>query len=101
MEHNNTQLVDEPMIKANIKTRYKCLTNVSCVSGDEVWTSGWDNSISLYNLQGVVMESIQTKSGNWPEDITMTRVGELVYIDSKDRSVNILRNALIETLVKR
>lgn len=101
MEHDNSQLVDEPLIIANIKTRYECVTNVSCVSGDEVWTCGWDNIIRLYNLQGVLMKSIQTKSGNWPEDITMTRVGELVYIDSKDRSVNILKNSLIETLVKR
>lgn len=58
MEYNNIQFVDEFMIKVNIKIRYKCLINVLCVSGDEVWISGWDNSISLYNFQGVVMEFI-------------------------------------------
>ena len=101
MEHNNTQLVDEPLIKANIKTRYKCLTNVSCVSGDEVWTSGWDNSISLYNLQGVLMESIQTKSENYPFDIAVTKTRDLVYANVIHRfwTVNIMKNKQKATLV--
>lgn len=53
--------------------------------------------MELYNLQG---KSIQTKSGNKPQDIAVTKSGDLVYIDDIEKTVNIVKNTFIETMVR-
>lgn len=94
----NRPLIDEPRIINDITTAYggfKELYSVSCLSGDEVWIRGWDNIMRLYNSNGKLVKSIQTKSGNMPWDITVTNSGELVYTDNIQRTVNIVKNTNI------
>nr|XP_034332950.1 tripartite motif-containing protein 40 [Crassostrea gigas]XP_034332951.1 tripartite motif-containing protein 40 [Crassostrea gigas]XP_034332952.1 tripartite motif-containing protein 40 [Crassostrea gigas] len=96
-------LIDVPRIITEIHTDYgesNNLRSFSCLSDDEVWTSGDDNMMRLYNLHGKVVKSIQTKSGNMPGDIAVTQSGELVYTDPHDRTVNIVKNAQIQTVIK-
>nr|XP_034315657.1 E3 ubiquitin-protein ligase Trim36-like [Crassostrea gigas] len=96
-------IIEVPQIITDIDTEYEKinnLRNVSCLSDDEVWTSGNDNIIRLYNLHGKIVKSIQTKSGERPQDIAMTRSGELVYTDLKDRTVNIVKKTQIKTVIK-
>ncbi|XP_034315657.2 E3 ubiquitin-protein ligase TRIM9-like [Magallana gigas] len=96
-------IIEVPHIITDIDTEYdkiNKLRNVSCLSDDEVWTSGNDNIIRLYNLNGKIVKSIQTKSGERPQDIAMTQSGELVYTDLKDRTVNIVKNTQIKTVIK-
>uniref|UniRef100_K1PSC2 Tripartite motif-containing protein 3 n=1 Tax=Magallana gigas TaxID=29159 RepID=K1PSC2_MAGGI len=95
-------LIDEPRIITEINTEFKIfhmLGNVSCPSDDEVWTCGKDRIMRLYNLKGKLVNSIRSTSGNIPGDITVTQKGELVYTDYHDRTVNIKKNAQIETFV--
>ncbi|XP_052680302.1 tripartite motif-containing protein 45-like [Crassostrea angulata] len=68
-------LIDVPRIISDINTEYGeyKLHTVSCLSDEDIWTCGNDNVIRLYNLQGEIMKSIQTQSGNWPLDIVVTR----------------------------
>lgn len=45
------------------------------------------------------MKSIQTESGNRPQDIAVTKSDDLVYIDDIEKTVNIVKNKSIETMV--
>ncbi|XP_022327045.2 uncharacterized protein LOC111126590 [Crassostrea virginica] len=93
-----TFLLDEPRILTDIQTEYRDLYSVSCLSDSELWTCG-DNILRLYNLQGELLRSIRTKSGNWPEDIAVTRSGDLVYTDYFDSSINLVSGTQIQTLI--
>lgn len=77
-------LIDEPKLMSVLETEYgdsKKLHSVSCLNEEEIWTCGQDNMIRLYNLQGELEKAIHTKSGNNPENITVTRNGDLLYTD--------------------
>nr|XP_034333728.1 tripartite motif-containing protein 2 [Crassostrea gigas] len=96
-------LIDVPRIITEINTEYgesNKLRSVSYLSDDEVWTSGQDNMLRLYNLHSKLVKSIQTKSGKIPEDIAVTQSGELVYTDPNDRTVNIVKNTQIQTVIR-
>lgn len=59
-------LIDVPLIITGIKTEYEHrLCRVLCLSEEQIWTCGYSGSIMrLYNLQGVLVKSIKTKSEN-------------------------------------
>uniref|UniRef100_A0A8W8JQ82 Tripartite motif-containing protein 2 n=1 Tax=Magallana gigas TaxID=29159 RepID=A0A8W8JQ82_MAGGI len=98
-------LLDEPRIISTIQTQYGGYTNylssVTCDSDEEIWAcSDINNMMILYNLQGELVKSVQTKSGNGPYDIAVTRRGDLVYTDYIDRTVNIVKNTQIQTVIR-
>ncbi|XP_022327016.2 uncharacterized protein LOC111126569 [Crassostrea virginica] len=100
-----TFLLDEPQIITDIQTEYRGwpngLRSVSCLSDSELWTcGGYDNILRLYNLQGELLRSVQTKSGNVTSDIAVTRSGDLVYTDDRDRSINLVSGTQIQTLIR-
>ncbi|XP_056002640.1 E3 ubiquitin-protein ligase TRIM71-like [Ostrea edulis] len=95
-------LLHEPRVTATIDTGYNRyeLTSVSCLSEDQVWTcSQLNNTMKLLNLQSELLTSIQTKSGYAPWDITVTRDRDLVYTDNIDRTVNLIKNKQIQTVI--
>eukprot|EP00105_Crassostrea_gigas_P036008 XP_019920156.1 PREDICTED: tripartite motif-containing protein 55 [Crassostrea gigas] len=96
-------LIDIPWIITEINTEYgeyNELLCLFCLSNDELWTRGEDNMMRLYNLHSKLVKSIQTKSGNMPLDIAVTQSGELVYTDPYDRTVNIVKNTQIQTVIR-
>nr|XP_034313236.1 E3 ubiquitin-protein ligase TRIM71-like isoform X1 [Crassostrea gigas] len=96
-------LIDVPRIITQINTEYEDsngLVSVSCLKDEELWTRGQDNKMRLYNLQGKLVKSVQTKSGYVPYDIAVTRSGDLVYTDYRDRTVNIVKNTQIKTVIR-
>ncbi|XP_065927572.1 E3 ubiquitin-protein ligase TRIM71 [Magallana gigas] len=94
-------LLDEPRIISTIQIQYKYLYSVTCHSDEEIWACSYINKMmSLYNLQGELVKSVQTKSGYAPEDIAVTRSGDLVYTDDDDRTVNIVKNTQIQTVIR-
>ncbi|XP_034313235.2 tripartite motif-containing protein 3-like isoform X1 [Magallana gigas] len=96
-------LIDVPRIITQINTEYgdsNGLYNVSCLRDEELWTRGDDSKMRLYNLEGELVKSVQTKSGNTPRDIAVTRSGDLVYTDYNDRTVNIVKNTQIQTVIR-
>ncbi|XP_065927364.1 E3 ubiquitin-protein ligase TRIM71-like [Magallana gigas] len=100
-----TPLLDEPRIISTIHTQYgglgNYLTSVTCDSDEEIWACSYYNKMmSLYNLQGELVKSVQTKSGKYLWDIAVTRSGDLVYTDYRDRTVNIVKNTQIQTVIR-
>ncbi|XP_052706887.1 tripartite motif-containing protein 2-like [Crassostrea angulata] len=94
-------LMDVPRVITAIGTEYEYgLFGVTCLNDTEVWTRGSGNKMKLFNLQGELVESIRTKSGNRPRDIALTRSGDLVYTDYSDRNVNIVKNTQIQTVIR-
>ncbi|XP_062606846.1 uncharacterized protein LOC134268602 [Saccostrea cucullata] len=94
-------LLDEPELITTIDTGYKdSLRSATCLSDEEIWTSGYDKIMKLYNLQGKLLKSIQTKSWNIPCDIAVTKSGNLVYTDIGTRTVNIVKNEQIQEVFR-
>ncbi|XP_078321717.1 uncharacterized protein LOC111112040 [Crassostrea virginica] len=94
-------LLDVTLLITDIPTTgYGRLLNVSCLSDEEIWTSGDSKIMKLYNLKGELLKSIQTKSGTEPEDIAVTRSGGLVYADYNSRSINLVSGTQIQTLIR-
>lgn len=90
------QLLDKPRIIRTLDTEYgdfqKELLSVTCLSDEAIWSCDNNDSIMrLYSLQGKLLESVKTKSGNEPQDIAVTQSGDLVYTDYINRTVNIIK----------
>ncbi|XP_022308188.2 uncharacterized protein LOC111114194 [Crassostrea virginica] len=81
---------DSPVLLKELDTGNKFLDGVCSVGDEEIWTSGETNIMKLYNLQGLLLKSVRTQSGNAPEEIAVTRGGDLVYTDYGDRSIKIV-----------
>ncbi|XP_048754100.2 uncharacterized protein LOC125665492 [Ostrea edulis] len=93
------KLLKNPRLTATIDTGYDYVTSVSCLNEEQFWTRGFDNTLKLLNLQGKLLTSIQTASGEWPRDITVTRDGDLVYSDWYNSTVNLVKNKQIQTVI--
>ncbi|XP_062585366.1 uncharacterized protein LOC134247038 [Saccostrea cucullata] len=74
--------------------------NITCLSDEEICVCGDNKIMKLYNLQGNLLKSIQTKSGNDPCDIAVTRSGDLIYTDHNRRTVNIVKNEQIQEVIR-
>nr|XP_034309655.1 tripartite motif-containing protein 3-like [Crassostrea gigas] len=100
-EHSTSErsLIDVPQIVTEINTYYEYVAAVCCLSDDDIWIRGNSNILKLYNIQRGLLKSIQTKSGNCAYDIAVTGNGDLVYTDKTNRTVNIVKNKEIETVI--
>ncbi|XP_056008366.1 uncharacterized protein LOC125680064 [Ostrea edulis] len=90
-------LLDSTRLTATVNTGYEYLRSVSCLGDEKVWTCGDNEIMKLINLEGKLLASIKSESGNIPGDITVTRAGDLVYTDRK--TVNLVKNKQIQTLI--
>lgn len=97
----------EPPIITTIQTQFRGTLNKLCSFGcqkdEEIWKCGSRiNTVERYTLRGKRMgkESILTKSGNGPRDIAVIWSGELVYADDNDKSVNMIKNEQIQTVIR-
>nr|XP_034310782.1 uncharacterized protein LOC109621220 [Crassostrea gigas] len=96
-------LINVPRVITEINTEFghnNPLRHVSCQCNGNIWTCGGDKMMRLYNLRGELVKSVQTKSGNRPEDIAETGSGDLVYSDKNDRTVNIIKDTSIQTVIR-
>lgn len=95
------QIIDKPCVISDINTEYGGVCSVSCLSDDKIWICAYNyNTINLHNLKGELLSSITTKSGYFPNDITVTNSKDLVYTDRWDRTVNIVKNTQIQEIIR-
>ncbi|XP_061193739.1 uncharacterized protein LOC133201968 [Saccostrea echinata] len=98
---SDKQLLNEPETVTTLDTGYESLNNVACLSDEQIWTTGNDSSLKLISVsQGSTLKSVKSKSGNTPEDIAVTKDGDLVYTDYKDKTVNIVTSDEIEEVIR-
>nr|XP_022287654.1 uncharacterized protein LOC111100257 isoform X2 [Crassostrea virginica]XP_022287655.1 uncharacterized protein LOC111100257 isoform X2 [Crassostrea virginica] len=92
------ELLDEAEVLNTIKTGHKELRNVTCLNEEEIWTSGETADIKCFNTQGVLQNTIKTKSGEWPNDIAVYSDGALVYSD--ETTVYKVKNDQTEEIIR-
>eukprot|EP00105_Crassostrea_gigas_P046279 XP_019930427.1 PREDICTED: uncharacterized protein LOC109621078 [Crassostrea gigas] len=93
-------LMDEPRVITAIHTRHEYLLGVTCLNDIEIWTRGEECMMNLYNIWGEQVKCIEPMSGSVPYDIAVTRSGDLVYTDYRDKTVNIVKNTQIQTVIR-
>ncbi|XP_078341696.1 uncharacterized protein LOC111110272 [Crassostrea virginica] len=93
------ELLDEPEVLNTIKTGYTYLPSVSCLNEEQIWTSGFTADIKCFNIQGVLQKTIQTKSGEWPRDISVDGDGALLYAYWETRTVYKVKNDQTEEVI--
>ncbi|XP_078335489.1 uncharacterized protein LOC111100884 [Crassostrea virginica] len=94
------ELLDEPEVLNTIKTGHEKLCSVTCLTEEEIWTSGKTADIKCFNTQGVLQKTIKTKSGSWPVDIAVYSDGALVYSDGRIRTVYKVKNDQTEEIIR-
>ena len=94
------RFINDPQILEDINTE-NGQHSVSCLSDSELWTCCHRvNILRLYNLQGKLLRSVQTKSGSYPMNLAVTRDKAVVYADYLDGSINLVRDTQIQTLIR-
>jgi ribose 5-phosphate isomerase RpiB len=92
--------MDEPELITTINTGYKNLQSIACLSEEEFWTSARVNDMNCFNVQGTVINTIKTKSGQRPVDIAVTGDGDLVYSDWTAKTVNKVKSGQTEEVIR-
>ncbi|XP_062612551.1 uncharacterized protein LOC134274302 [Saccostrea cucullata] len=93
------KLLDKAQVIANIPSGIIPLGTIICIGSNEVWACGEDKFIRRINIRGFMKDMINTECKPCPNDISVTRQGELIYSDYGNRTVNIVRQGRIETLI--
>lgn len=76
------------------------LGSVSCFTDDNIWTTVQGKVMELYNLDGKLLKSVKTRSGNDAWDITTTKKGYLVYSDPGSKTINRMRKKHVKELIR-
>ncbi|XP_055999600.1 uncharacterized protein LOC125655527 [Ostrea edulis] len=99
-ETSPKELMDEPELVTTINTGYENLRSVTCLSEEEFWISALLSDMKCFNVQGTVINTIKTKSGEWPRDIAVTSDGDLVYSDWATKTVNQVKSGHTEEVIR-
>nr|XP_022298740.1 uncharacterized protein LOC111107711 [Crassostrea virginica] len=93
------ELLDKPKVLNTIKAGEKDLRSVTCLNEEQIWTSGMSAEIKCFNIQGVLQNTIKTKSGDWPRDIAVDRDEALLYSDYATRTVYKVKNDQTKAII--
>ncbi|XP_062583959.1 E3 ubiquitin-protein ligase TRIM71-like [Saccostrea cucullata] len=93
------ELIEEAKVIANIPTNVKNLLKIACVESNKAWINGQDKMITCVDIHSAVQDTVTSTCKYLPNDITVTRQGELIYSDSNNRTLNIVRDGKIETQI--
>nr|XP_022302123.1 uncharacterized protein LOC111110081 [Crassostrea virginica] len=94
------ELLDESEVLNTIKTGHEQLRSVTCLNEEQIWTSGKTADIKCFNIQGVLQKTIQTKSGEYPNDIAVDIDGALLCSDWKTGRVYKVKDDQTEEIIR-
>ncbi|XP_062621124.1 uncharacterized protein LOC134282739 [Saccostrea cucullata] len=95
------KLLEESELITSIDTGYKKIFSVVCLSEEEIWASGFKVSdMKCYYIQGLLIKTIKTKTGEWPRGIAVTSDGSLVYSNGRTKTVNKVKNGQTEEMIR-
>nr|XP_034310788.1 E3 ubiquitin-protein ligase TRIM71-like [Crassostrea gigas] len=96
MDHHITIEIKHEYGNPNQLSSVACI----CMSNEDVLITYGRKIMRLYNLQGTLVKSLETMPGESARDISVTMSGDLVYINESKRTVNIVKNTQIQTLIR-
>ncbi|XP_062578771.1 uncharacterized protein LOC134240725 [Saccostrea cucullata] len=101
LERSSGRLLEEPELITSIDTGYENHRSVACLSEKEIWISGHSISdMKCFDIQGSLIKTITKKSEGFPNDISVTGDGDLLYSDGITRTVNKVKNGHTEEMIK-
>eukprot|EP00105_Crassostrea_gigas_P042296 XP_019926444.1 PREDICTED: uncharacterized protein LOC109619818 [Crassostrea gigas] len=95
-----TKLLDEPKLDVKIQILQSMLSNVSYVDDEKIWISGETGEIKCFNIKGLLLYTVWTKSGEFPTDIAVDGNGDLLFSDWRTKSVYTSKNWQTEELIR-
>jgi uncharacterized protein YukE len=82
-----------------VSTTLKPLFRIALAGTNEVWASGiQDKTIRRYDVNGTEIDTLATNCPHQPDDIAVTRDGDLVYTDRYNRAVMMVKHGEITRL---
>ncbi|XP_062603329.1 E3 ubiquitin-protein ligase TRIM71-like [Saccostrea cucullata] len=96
---SSKELLKKAKVVATIPTSDKPTYSVACLGADEAWVSGQKRIIKRLNINGSEVDSVIVRGTGRFKDISVTIQGELIYCDSDNETVNIVRHGKTETLI--
>ncbi|XP_061176047.1 E3 ubiquitin-protein ligase arc-1-like [Saccostrea echinata] len=108
----NKKLLPEPAVTYIIETGYRDLGSIACLNDEEIWTSGFDNSLKLFKIAmpshisrlsfGVLGSSVlkEVSTGVGYKDIAVTTTGELILCNRSANILKLTRNNKMDPMIK-
>nr|XP_034305116.1 uncharacterized protein LOC117682172 [Crassostrea gigas] len=94
------ELLYKPELVATMETGHEKLRNVTCYNDDRIWTSGQTNNIKCFNMKGSLLQTVYTKSGEFPNDLDVDIDGNLIVSDGKLNTVYEVNIGKTEELIR-
>nr|XP_034310189.1 uncharacterized protein LOC117683973 [Crassostrea gigas] len=97
---SNREILNPAQLSSVFDTVYEPLYTVNCLSDEEIWIHGQNNIMTLYSIYVETLNSVVTQSGYGAWDITLTKTGNFLYTDIKDKTVNLMQNKVVHQVIK-
>lgn len=94
---STTMLLNEARVIDSISVDYKPLSKVVCIGKDEAWICGWKKRITRVDIHGSIQETITCRKNL--VDISMTKQGELIFIENESKAIQVVSKGTIEDLI--
>ena len=73
---------------------------VTFLNEDQIWTSGLTGEVKCLTIGGVLCSTLDTRSGDRPNDIVVDRDRTLLYSDEPTKSINKVKNDQTEEVIQ-
>eukprot|EP00105_Crassostrea_gigas_P042295 XP_019926443.1 PREDICTED: uncharacterized protein LOC105336900 [Crassostrea gigas] len=94
------KLLNQPELDVKIQTLQSMLSNVAYADDEKIWISGETRGINCFNIKGLLLFTVWTKSGEYPNDIAVDSNGDLLFSDWSTKSIYASKNWQIEELIR-